>query len=338
MHKDGKGKLSSLTYDALCNEPIEGGFAKTRYIITIDTEEEFNWDRPFNRDQHSLNHISSIEKFQKLSNDNGVNPIYLVDYPIVNNDAAVELIGHYVSRNLANVGIQLHSWVNPPFDEEVSNFNSYASNLLPELERAKLTNLYNFIEKRFGIKPMIYRAGRYGAGKNTFSILNDLGVKIDTSVRARFSYASQDGPDYSKFPVNPYWIKKGHLMELPVTTVFAGLLGNMSGNIYHNIFESKIARSLLARTKLIERIALTPEGVPVDKAIIGIDQALKEDIKILNFSFHSPSLSPGNTPYVRTQDDLDRFYDWWDAVFAHLLNRNIAPTSLDEIIDAYFSN
>lgn len=338
MPNGGNKILSSLTYNASMKDPIKGGFDEPRFIITVDTEEEFDWDKPFSREGHGLDHIASIEKFQKLCNDNDAKPIYMVDYPIVDNDAAVELIGNYTSRGLAHIGIQLHPWVNPPFDEEVSNFNSYACNLSPELERAKLTILYEFIHKRFGIEPMIYRAGRYGAGQNSMNILHDLGVKIDTSVRSRFSYESQEGPEYSEFPLNPYWVRENHLLELPVTTVFAGLLGNMSGNIYHNIFKSKLARSLLARTNLIERVPLTPEGVPVDKAIIGIDRAIKEDIKILNFSFHSPSLSPGHTPYVRTEQDLESFYHWWEKVFAHLSEQNVAPASLDEIINAYFAN
>lgn len=332
MRNDGNDKSSSSSYDDIIHTNVNG----PHFIITIDTEEEFDWDQPFTRENHSLEHIASIEKFQKLCNQNNVNPIYLVDYPIVANDAAVELIGHYVKRNLADVGIQLHGWVNPPFDEDVNNFNSYASNLPPELERAKLTNLYEFIEKRFAIKPMIYRAGRYGAGLNTYNILRDLGVKIDTSVRSRFSYKLQDGPDYSKYPINPYWIEKNTLLELPVTTVFNGLLGNISSNIYHDIFESKIARSILARTQLIERIALTPEGTPANKAVQGINRALKEGVKILNFSFHSPSLSPGYTPYIRSERDLELFYEWWDIIFAHLSKCEVTPISMDQIIDAYF--
>ena len=57
-----------------------------------------------------------------------------------------------------------------------------------------------------------------------------------------------------------------------------------------------------------------------------IDIALDQGVPVLNFSFHSPSLRPGNTPYVRTAADLDRFYRWWDAVLDHLGRRGVVPT------------
>lgn len=311
-------------------------FTGPRYIITVDTEEEFDWDQPFTRDQHGLHHVTKIDRFQKLCTKYNVKPIYLIDYPIVNDDSAVELLKGYCDQGLANVGIQLHPWVNPPFDEEVTPFNSYSCNLPPDIERAKLTNLCEAIAKKFNIQPSIYRAGRYGAGAETVKILNDLGVRIDTSVRSRFSYADQHGPDYSKFPINPYWITQNRLLELPVTTVFAGFFGKMSSSIYHDIFESRIAHSLMARSNMIERIALTPEGVPLEKAIIGIEQSLQEDVQILNFSFHSPSLAPGFTPYVRDEEDLESFYHWWEQVFLNLAQNQVAATSLDELLSLYF--
>ena len=311
-------------------------FTEPRFMITVDTEEEFDWDKPFSRNQHSLRHIPSIDRFQKLCIDNNIKPIYLVDYPIVNNPEAVEFIGQYYKSGTADIGIQLHPWVNPPFDEELSNYHSYPCNLPPELERAKLSNLYELIVQKFNIYPSIYRAGRYGACTNTISILNDLGVKIDTSVRSKFSYALQHGPDYSKFPVNPYWVSEKKLLEIPVTSVFTGLIGNFSDLFFHDIFESKIARSLLSRTHLLERIALTPEGTPINKAINGIDRALKEGVEILNFSFHSPSLAVGNTPYVRTEEDLEKFYNWWETIFTHLAYKGIKAATLDEIINLYY--
>lgn len=314
----------------------ENIFSDPRYIITVDTEEEFDWDKPFTRDQHGLTHYPKIDRFQNLCVKHGIKPIYLVDYPIVQNDEVVELLRGYCDKNIANIGIQLHPWVNPPFDEDVTCYNSYACNLPPDLERAKLTNLCELIAKRFNINPSIYRAGRYGAGANTVNILNDLDVKIDTSVRSRFSYTKQHGPNYSKYPVNPYWITPNKLLELPVTTVFTGLFSKSSTSLYHGIFESKFARSFMARSGLVERIALTPEGVPLEKAMKAIEKSLEEGVQILNFSFHSPSLAPGYTPYVRNEEDLEAFYCWWEEVFSCLAQHEVAATSLDELLTSYF--
>ena len=90
----------------------------------------------------------------------------------------------------------------------------------------------------------------------------------------------------------------------------------------------------VARVGLLERIPLTPEGVTIDEAIRGIDIALDDGLPVLVFSFHSPSLSPGNTPYVPDEDALDTLYDWWRRVFAYLAQRGVAPTSVAEIMRA----
>ncbi|VWX56884.1 WalW protein (fragment) [Sphingorhabdus sp. 109] len=65
-----------------------------------------------------------------------------------------------------------------------------------------------------------------------------------------------------------------------------------------------------------------------------IDVALDDDLRLLVFSFHSPSLSPGHTPYVQTQQELDGFYDWWREVIAHLETRNVKPIEIDELISS----
>jgi hypothetical protein len=305
-----------------------------RFIVTVDTEEEFDWSAAFTRDIHGTTHMAHVDRFQKLCDANAVRPAYLIDYPIAADDHSVTLLKGYVDQGRADIGVQLHPWVNPPFVEEPSVYNSYACNLPPELERAKLTALYELIVARFGIQPKIYRAGRYGAGANSRQILRELGIVMDTSVRSLFDYTEQGGPNYAECPLHPYWITPGELMELPVTTVFAGAFKEVGKRFYSRKFETMASRGLLARTGLLERIALTPEGIPADKAIKAIDVALDAQIPILNFSFHSPSLAIGHTPYVRNSKDLERFYDWWDRVFSHLSIRGVKPASIDEIAQA----
>jgi hypothetical protein len=310
---------------------VSFAFDTPRFIVTVDTEEEFDWAAPFTRDSHGTTHVAAIDRFQQLCDNNNVRPAYLIDYPIASDDQAVELLGSYVKAARADVGVQLHPWVNPPFVEEPSVHNSYACNLPPELERSKLTALHALIVERFGLQPQMYRAGRYGAGPNSHKILRELGIAIDTSVRSLFDYTEQGGPSYANSPLNAYWIAKDQLLELPVTTVFSGALRSAGKMIFSRAFESLTSRGLLARTGMLERIALTPEGIPIDKAIQAVDVALDRQIPILNFSFHSPSLAVGHTPYVRNSKDLERFYDWWTQMFAHLKVRGVQPTHVNEI-------
>jgi len=304
------------------------GFAPAS-LLTVDTEEGFDWDGPFTRDQHDLTHLDGLPAFQSLCEELGVSPVYLVDWPIVQSARAKEIIGDAVKRGVAEVGVQLHPWVNPPFDEEVSTYNSYTGNLPPELERAKFTALRDAIEEAFGSPPMIYRAGRYGLGQSTRALLQETGVCVDSSVRATYDYSAGDGPDYSRFPNKPYWIRRDPaLLELPLTTVFTGGLKQHGMSLFPTLQRLPMAGALAARSHLLERIALTPEGTPLPAAMRAVDAALEQGLPLLVLSFHSPSLAPGNTPYVRTQADLDRLFDWLRGIYAHLDARGVTPTTV----------
>ncbi len=302
-----------------------------RFVVTVDTEEEFDWSAPFSRDDHGMSHIAHIPRFQTLCDAAGIKPCYLVDYPVTQDDRAVDMLGRFAADNKAEIGVQLHPWVNPPFSEQISVVNSFACNLPPALEREKLGILHAAIVSRMGVQPDAYRAGRYGAGPATPAILSDLGIAIDTSARARFDYSEHGGPNYSRHPLTPYWLIPDRLLELPLTTVFSGALRGAGDIIFSRWFGSAMARAFLARSNLVERISLTPEGIPMEKALLAIDLALAEDVPILNFSFHSPSLAPGHTPYVRNDDDLEAFYRWWHGILVHLASRGVRATTMSEI-------
>lgn len=308
------------------------GFGQ-RFIVTVDTEEEFDWSAPLDRTKHSLVTVPALRKFQQFCEGFGVVPSYLIDYPVACSTYAQDAIGRAVSEGLAEVGVQLHPWVSPPFLEEVTEFNSYAGNLPFELEREKLRTLRNRIEQVFGIAPLIYRAGRYGLGPRTAEILKECGIAIDTSVRARFDYSGKGGPNYRDHPLPPYWVDAEHsLLELPLTTVYWGPLRQMGNTIYPHLWRAPSVRGVLARVGLLERIPLTPEGITTEEALRGVDIAIDEGLPVLVFSFHSPSLAPGHTPYVRNDDDLDALYDWWRALFVHLERRGVKPTSVADIM------
>lgn len=304
-----------------------------RFLVTVDTEEEFDWTQPLGRTGHGLSHVPRLARFQQFCEGLGVTPVYLIDYPIATDPAAVEALGEAVAAGRAEIGVQLHPWVNPPFEEEVNGFNSYAGNLPPALEAAKFGALRDAIEQAFGKAPMIYRAGRYGVGPASAQMLTEAGLAIDTSVRARFDYSASGGPNFRGHPLVPWWVDEpGGLMELPLTTVFWGMLRQQGGLLYPALWRAPKLRGLLARMAMLERIPLTPEGVSIEEAIKGIDIALDDGLPILVFSFHSPSLRPGLTPYVRDEDGLDKLYDWWRAVFAYLGKRKVRPTSVREIM------
>jgi hypothetical protein len=72
----------------------------------------------------------------------------------------------------------------------------------------------------------------------------------------------------------------------------------------------------------------------VDEAIRAVDIAIDDGLPLLVFSFHSPSLQAGHTPYVRDEADLEALYDWWRRVFTYCDMRGVKPTSIGGIMRA----
>lgn len=306
-----------------------------RVLLTVDTEEEFDWDGPFTRDQHSLDHTAQLDRFQRFCEGLDAHPVYLVDWPITKDQRAVDVIGDAVKRAKADVGIQLHPWVNPPFDEEVSARNSYAGSLPADLEAAKFKALRDRIEQVFGTKPQIYRAGRYGLGPNSAEILKANDVAIDTSVRTLFDYTSQHGPNYANHPLTPYWADdEKRILELPVTSVYWGVLRQLGTQLQPLQRHLPTLYAGFSKFGLLERIALTPEGVTAEEAIRGIDIALDDGLPLLVLSFHSPSLAPAFTPYVKSEAEVEALYDWFRQIYAYLGRRGVRSTSVKEILAA----
>jgi hypothetical protein len=298
-----------------------------RFAIFADAEEEFDWHGPFRRDATSTETMAALPEANARFVTAGCIPTHLVDWPVVNNPASAAIVRALLDDGACAIGTQLHPWVNPPFEEDVSRHNSYLGNLPRQLQAAKLIALTEKIELALGVRPRIYRAGRYGIGEHTADLLDEAGYRLDVSVRSRFYYRDQAGPDFSKHPLWP-WRVTPRLAELPLTTIFTGPLRR-----WPSLHGNSVWNSLLSRGGMLDRVPLTPEGVPLNAAIAAIDQALEDGHQIFSLSFHTPTLVPGHTPYVRDASDLRIFWAWWDGVFAHFNRRGVTGISGPAIID-----
>ncbi|MGE4324250.1 MAG: polysaccharide deacetylase family protein [Sphingobium sp.] len=317
--------------DLIALDPAFG----TRFTLFVDTEEEFDWDAPFSRTGHRVTAMQGMARGQAYFAAAGVKPAYMVDYPMVESDAAVDLLGRWLNDGAADIGTHLHPWVNPPHVEPLSVANSYVGFLDEAVEREKLTVLTEYIAQRFGQRPIAYRAGRYGVGPNSARLLEQAGYRLDSSVRSRFDYSFQHGPDFLGLPQTPYWAGPDRrLVELPLSTAFVGGLRGGGERLYRTVAGIGRLAGALAHTRLLSRVPLTPEDVPLSDARRAIDVLIGEGVRILNFSFHSPTLTPGHTSYVHDEADLTAFYHWWDGVFDHLSRRGVRPASLDQVLAA----
>ncbi len=302
-----------------------------RFLVFVDTEEEFDWSAPRRRDAISTKAIAALPAAHRRLREFGIVPAYLVDYPIATASQAIEILRPLLEADECEIGAQLHPWVNPPHDERLTVANSFAGNLPRTLEGAKLARLTQAITDNFGRRPEIYRAGRYGVGPHSAALLEAAGYRIDCSVRSHFSYAGEGGPDFTTRDSAPHWAGPGgKLLELPLTAGFVGVARRLGPRLHRLRF----LRGPMARAGLLGRVALTPEGIPLAEALTLLRRLLGDGLRLLSISFHSPSIEPGHTPYVRDAADLRRFYAWWDGVLELLAREGVAPARPAEVLAA----
>ncbi len=289
-------------------------------VILIDAEEDFDWGAAFSRANTSVRSIGEQWRAHRIFERYAITATYLVDYPVAVSPDATAVLREFLVSGQCEIGTQLHPWVTPPFDEELTPRNSYAGNLSPALERAKLGRLTRLINDRFDLAPQVYRAGRYGLGPSTLGILGELGYVVDTSVWPLADLRRFGGPDYSDLDATPFWTgAHGDIFELPVTRGFVGALRDRAPSFFPYLSGEMGERLKLAgfarRLGLAEQITLSPEGGTLEERIALTRTMLASGRKIFTYSYHSSSLVPGNTPFVRTQGDLDNFLAETDAYF-----------------------
>lgn len=306
-------------------------------LVIVDTEEEFDWTKPLSRDNTAVTAMAGQVRAHDVFARYGIVPTYVIDYPVAATATSIAVLQSLLDQGLCHVGAHLHPWVNPPHEEEVNPVNSYPGNLPPSLEAEKLRVLTRTIHANVGRRPVVYKAGRYGIGPATPAILAAEGYSVDASVVAHASFAADGGPDFTDFDVHPFWLGDADgLLEIPVTCGYCGLVSRSGPMLYPRLFSGMPQRLRLAgafaRLRLLERIRLTPEGVDLAALMRLTASLLRQGCRVFSFTYHSPSLAPGHTPYVRDRHDLDAFLRKMDRYFAHFV-RHLGgrPATPDEI-------
>lgn len=320
----------SPALDALVRWPETWG---TRFTLFVDTEEEFDWSAPLSRRARAVTALSALPGAHRRFQAAGLPVTYMVDHPVATDAGAIELIREVVASGGASVGTQLHPWVNPPFADLPAPDAGFPGTLPPSLEAAKLDVLTAAIARAFGARPLAYRAGRYGIGARTAALLAARGYRLDSSMRARYDYRAEDGPDFRAIGPEAFHLAPG-LIELPLTTVFTGRWRARGAGLYRAAGRVPRGRGALARLGLVARVSLTPEDMPLADTLEAVRVAVGEGMRLLNLSFHSPTLVPGHTPYTRDAADLARFWRWWDGLLTEMARLGVRAASLDEVIAA----
>jgi hypothetical protein len=290
-------------------------------VVSVDTEENFDWRAPYSSEATAVHGMAEIAPLQQLFDRAGVKPVYMIDYAVASQPEGYLPLLDIAERGNCEIGAHLHPWVNPPVEEALSARHSYPFNLPRALEREKLLVLTRAIETNLGVRPRSYKAGRYGIGAGTVNLLLEQGFSVDLSVVPRRDYSPDEGPDFRGFDDIPFWLDaEQRLLELPLTTSFIGALHERADSLFRDV-DSPAGRTLhlpgvFARLGLMNRVNLTPEGVTLKEAQALTRLLLEKGHRVFHMAFHSTSLTPGSTPYVKTAADRDALYRWLEDYFA----------------------
>ncbi|HEY1503242.1 MAG TPA: polysaccharide deacetylase family protein [Stellaceae bacterium] len=290
--------------------------------VIIDTEEEFDWSQAFDRRNIGVENLAHQEKAQRIFERHGVRPTYVIDYAVASQRHGFAPLRSIVARDAADIGAHLQPWVNPPFDDAVEESDrvrsSFPGNLPAELEHAKLRVLTEAIEDNLGIRPAVYRAGRYGLGPATFGMLDALGYEIDASVLPRIDLSGKHGPDFTALGPEPFWFGTGRKrLGISLSVGFTGALARhhrvLDPLVNHPLVGAARLKAAASRFGLFDRICLSPEGFTLAEQKRLTRQLFVQGQRLFNLSYHSPSLWPGSTPYVRNEGDLAQFLERLEA-------------------------
>lgn len=291
---------------------VEAPQVPPRLLMIVDTEEEFDWSAPFSRDNTSVTAIQDVPRLQRVVEPYGLKPTYVVDYPVAATSSSSATLGELAKRDVCRIGAHLHPWVTPPFDEPLSPAMSFGCNLGPATEGAKIAHLKDAIVRNMGVQPRVYKAGRYGFGETTATILEAQGFTTDASVIPHMDFSSESGPSFMGFTPAPGRFGRARpMLELPCTTGFVGTARKM-GEPIHRVASAAILKptravGILSRSGVLNKVMLSPEGNTLDEMIALTRALLSDGLRTFAMTLHSPSLKPGCTRYVANTSERDAF-------------------------------
>jgi hypothetical protein len=282
--------------------------------IVIDAEEDFDWAAPMRGTEYSVACMRCVTELRPLLSASGIVPTYMLTYPILDDAHIVSLLRRQYASGQCELGVHLHSWVTPPFDDSDGPAQSYLSNLPAAAQEQKLLTIIAKFRDCFGIDPVMFRAGRYGFNRATAAMLEAHGFAIDTSLAPRTDFSPDGGPDFTAFGSEPFWFGRDRaLLEAPLCRGVVGWSGRLAPSLYRagarHFPDSRLIPAVLGRLRCAERITVSPEGNDEGAMIRFIRRRRRLGQSVFSLSFHSSSLAAGRNPYVRSQADLHFFYD-----------------------------
>ncbi|WOI52531.1 glycosyltransferase [Parvularcula sp. LCG005] len=301
----------------------------TRAILTVDTEEIFDWKSGYSDWQ--VPPVDALHRLQAVAEKNGFKPLYFTTYPLLNDDEVGGTLAKWAMAGRADIGLHLHNWCTPPIIDKTEDASSFQCNIDPALHEQKLSTLIEMFTRRVGQPPVAHRAGRYGIAPWVLDQLAARGVMYDFSPSAGFDFRPGQGPDFFNFGTSPRQRETawGTQWVIPVSGVrkwrrlehYPALPGIPDGP----------ARAAMNMATLPVR--LTPEGHTAAQLTNVARHLVGRGMPILTPSLHITSIVPGATPYAPDDAGVERILSTLDDWMSWAVSDGVVPAGLGDIIE-----
>jgi hypothetical protein len=319
---------------------------ETPFIITIDTEGDDLWSRPR---EITTRNAECLPRFQALCERYRLKPVYLVNYEMAISPRFVEFGRDVIARGTAEIGMHLHAWNSPPLTPLTDDDFRYQTSLIEypdHVMREKIRYMTGLLEDTFQRKMVSHRAGRWGFDSRYAAMLVEEGYRVDCSVvpgvdwhRNAGAPGGKGGTDYRGFPDRPYFLDTadisvpgaGPLLEVPMT-VRPSPLYRRAPIAYRLPVLRQVAHRVAPAVRWLCPVTLL-EGANLNAMVDVARAGRDEGAAHMEFMLHSSELMPGGNEWFRTAADMDRLYEWMEALFEALCSW-CRSTTLQELYAA----
>ena len=315
-------------------------------LVGIDTEGDDQWSAAGRLNQ-TFENIYALPALHALFRRHHARPTYLVTYPVVKDERSAAVLRDLRCGCDCEIGAHHHAWETPPCSEADVRRHPYAAQLPIDQFAAQAQALSDAIAQGVGERPLSYRSGRFGFSAAHVADLERIGYRIESSVAPLFYEGHKGGPDFVGAPPTPYFLAyddatsagTSNLLEIPVSAGLSRRVPRALEHLYGRAPWPYNTKRILRKLGIARVQWLRPSYSSLDDMCALARRFTQDGVPVLNLIFHSSEAIVGGSPYNRTDDELQRFFDRLERFLAYAVNDlGAVPVTFAEFRAVYCGN
>jgi hypothetical protein len=282
-----------------------------KLAVTIDVEEEGLFRGTYETGNAPVENVSRLGLLHLIFSELEIHPTLFVSYQAARCERFRGFLLDLSEKWKGEIGAHLHYWNTPPI-EPIPFADPVPSEwILRPLLSAKLDTLMESL-RQMGVQPRSFRMGRFSMGSNLFSLLEEKGFMVDSSILPGREW--DGGPSHLSAPIDPYFPDPkdvcapggSRILEAPLTIVPV----LRSAAFLLQAFGKRSSQG----AKRVGRFLQSLLTLPAQPAWVGLHRLKaaasihrRRGGEVINIHMHSSELMPGGYPGHQTEEDVRRF-------------------------------